>query len=208
LNRRFLTFHIKSRPYIILKWAQTADHKIAYQDEKRLLISNDYSNRMVHQWRSEEAGILIGRRTALLDNPALNTRLSTGPAPTRLVLDNDLTLPASLQIFDDRQRTIIFNSHKHEEKGNIIFYQLPAGDDYLQRLMQALFKLNILSVLVEGGATLLQSFIDEDLWDEARIITNSQLMIGNGLAAPKLIHDEPLNELQLLDDQISISRHR
>ncbi len=100
LNKRFFTFHINKRPYIILKWAQSKNQKIANADFSRVLITSALSNRLVHKWRSEEAGIMVGTKTALQDNPALNTRHWTGPDPLRLVVDMNLRLPSDLQIFD------------------------------------------------------------------------------------------------------------
>ena len=124
LNKRFFTFHTKHRPYIILKWAETADDRKPSAKERAfadlqiqaLYISNEQTNRLVHKWRSEEASILVGTNTALLDDPELTTRNWNGPSPVRLVVDMDLKLPSSLKIFNDKQRTIIFNTVKHEEK--------------------------------------------------------------------------------------------
>ena len=186
LNKRFFTFHRKQRPYIILKWAQSKDAKIARHDFSALKISNDITNRMVHKWRSEEAAILVGTNTALHDNPSLTTRLWKGNNPVRLVLDLQLKLPLSLHLFDGSVKTIVFNQVKHEEENGVTFYKLSSGEDIISGLLNALYKLKIQSVLVEGGARLLQSFIDQNYWDEARVITNEQLLIKNGINAPKL----------------------
>ncbi|MEO6229788.1 MAG: bifunctional diaminohydroxyphosphoribosylaminopyrimidine deaminase/5-amino-6-(5-phosphoribosylamino)uracil reductase RibD [Ferruginibacter sp.] len=186
LNKQFFTFHEKQRPYIILKWAQTGDGKIGNGDGERLMISNDYTNRLVHKWRSEVASILVGTNTALKDNPALTTRLWKGNNPVRLVIDKLLQLPTTLSILDGTVKTIVFNSIRQVEEGNIQYYKLSNSEDFIPEMMQALFKLNIQTVLVEGGATLLQHFIDSGVWDEARIITNQQLHNISGIAAPKL----------------------
>ena len=199
-NRRFLTFNTLNRPYIVLKWAQSADGKIAgaagggeaengdagSAGAGRTLISNEYTNRLVHKWRSEEAAILVGTRTALADDPALTARLWHGPDPIRLVIDKDLRLPDSLQLFDRKVRTIVFNYLRHEETDNLLYYQLATDTSLVHQVVIALTALNIQSVLVEGGAKLLQSFIDEGYWDEARVITNNDLEIPGGLAAPVL----------------------
>src|SRR5258706_6298419 len=116
LNKRFFTFHTKHRPYIILKWAQTANGKMSGQGRDRLYISNEFTNRLVHKWRSEEAAILVGTNTALLDDPQLTTRLWTGNNLVRMVIDMDLKLPSSLRLFDDEASTIIFNTIKHDLK--------------------------------------------------------------------------------------------
>ena len=185
LNKRFFTFHEKKRPYIILKWAQTADGFMAgASDAPRILISNEYSNKRVHQWRSEETGILVGTNTALQDDPELTNRLWTGPSPVRLVLDMDLRLPASLKLFNGQQKTIVFNSIKSEESHNMIYYRLDKNKSLISQLMEALYQLKIQSVLVEGGQQLLDTFIQSGSWDEARVITNKSMEIGTGLAAP------------------------
>jgi len=187
LNKRFFTFHTRQRPYIILKWAATADNRIAAPEgSPRLHISNEYTNRLVHRWRSEEAAILIGTNTALYDNPSLTNRLWTGHHPVRLVIDTQLRLPTTLQVFDGQQKTIVFNHTRQGEQHNLHYYQLPNKEQLVQEVLQAAHRLSIQSILVEGGAQLLQSFINDGLWDEARIITNETLVIGKGLAAPVL----------------------
>lgn len=203
LNKRFFTFHEKHRPWILLKWAQTGDGFIAAdQNTPRLLISNEYTNRLVHQWRSEEAGILVGTNTALLDDPELTNRLWDGPSPVRLVMDMDLRLPASLKLFNRAQKTVVFNSVKSEELENLIYYRLEKNKSLISQLMSALYNLGIQSVLVEGGTRLLQSFIDDGTWDEARIISNNKLFTGNGLAAPVLQTGQLTGKLEILSDEI------
>ena len=203
LNKRFFTFHTKHRPYIILKWAQSADGKIANEDFSAVKITNEITNRLVHKWRSEEAAILIGTNTALNDNPSLTNRLWQGNNPIRLVIDRRLQLPASLYIFDGSVKTVVFNQVKSEEKSNVIFYKLPAGEDMLAGLLNALHQLNIQSVLVEGGAVLLQSFIDKNCWDEATVIINEQLTIGDGINAPHLKNNSLINTEKIGSDHIS-----
>jgi diaminohydroxyphosphoribosylaminopyrimidine deaminase/5-amino-6-(5-phosphoribosylamino)uracil reductase len=193
LNKRFFTYHTKQRPYIILKWAQSGDAKIANKDFSAIKISNDATNRLVHKWRSEEAAILVGTNTALYDNPSLTTRLWKGNNPVRLVIDLQLKLSMSLHLFDGAVKTIVFNQVKHEEKNNVMFYRLASGEDIIAGLLNALYQLKIQSVMVEGGAKLLQSFIDQNYWDEARVITNEQLMIDGGIEAPELKNNSLVN---------------
>ncbi|MGI8583308.1 MAG: bifunctional diaminohydroxyphosphoribosylaminopyrimidine deaminase/5-amino-6-(5-phosphoribosylamino)uracil reductase RibD, partial [Chitinophagaceae bacterium] len=193
LNKRFFTFHIKQRPHIILKWAESGNGKIAssplpapqVERETRAFISNEFTNRLVHKWRSEEASILIGTNTALKDDPSLTTRLWHGNNPIRLVIDMNLRLPSSLKIFNKETKTIIFNKLKYEEDGDLIFYKIEE-ENPLPQILKALYEFQIQSVIVEGGAILLQSFIDEGLWDEARIICNEELIISNGIKSPGL----------------------
>lgn len=204
LNKRFFTFQTQHRPYVILKWAQTADSKISSNSGERLLISNEYTNRLVHQWRSEEAAILVGTNTAMLDNPELTTRLWPGASPMRLVIDMNLRLPDSLKVFNGKVKTFVFNAVKQKEGENLVYYKLEKNKGLVAQLMAALYQLKIQSVLVEGGAKLLQSFIDEGVWDEIRMISNVQLSIGNGLAAPELTSAVKTEEQILSTDKIEI----
>lgn len=183
LNKRFFTFHQEQRPYIILKWAESANGKIGI-GTGRVLISNEYTNRLVHKWRSEEAGILVGRKTALKDDPSLTTRLYPGNNPIRCVTDNHLTLPTWLTLLDHSTTTIVFNLLKEAKEKNIKWVKLK--DSNISTLVTSMHDEDIQSVIVEGGATLLQSFIDEGLWDEVRTIRNNELTIENGIAAPEL----------------------
>jgi diaminohydroxyphosphoribosylaminopyrimidine deaminase/5-amino-6-(5-phosphoribosylamino)uracil reductase len=183
-NRRFFTFHQKKRPWIILKWAQSLNQKMAAKPGIGTQISNDYSNRLVHKWRSEEAGILIGTNTALIDNPELTTRLWQGKNPVRIVVDRKLRLPDSLKIFDGISQTVVLNEMTDLSAGKILFKKIDSGIQGIPVVLSALHDLNILSVLVEGGAKLLQSFIDTGIWDEIRVITNRELIIPEGISAP------------------------
>lgn len=186
LNKRFFTFVTKHRPYIILKWAQTANGLITGEGEERLLISHAYTNRLVHQWRSEEAALVVGTNTALADDPSLTNRLWTGKSPVRIVVDRNLRLPATLQLFDQQQRTIVINTVKAEERENLSYQKIAATDDTIDAILKVAYKEKLQSILVEGGAALLQSFINKGLWDEARIITNPGLTVPKGLSAPIL----------------------
>ena len=203
LNKRFFTFHTKHRAYIILKWAQSNDAKIANDNFSAVKISNDTTNRLVHKWRSEEAAILVGTNTALQDNPSLTTRFWQGNNPVRLVIDQQLKLPASLHLFDGSVKTIVFNQVKDEEKNGMLYYKIAANENILPGLLNALYQLNIQSVLVEGGATLLQSFIDQNYWDEARVITNEQLTIGRGINAPCLKNNILISTQKIATDLVS-----
>lgn len=204
LNKRFFTFQTQHRPYVILKWAQTADSKISSNSGERLHISNEYTNRMVHQWRSEEAAILVGTNTAMLDNPELTTRLWPGASPMRLVIDMNLRLPDSLKVFNGKVKTFVFNAVKQKEGENLVYYKLEKNKGLVAQLKAALYQLKIQSVLVEGGAKLLQSFIDEGVWDEIRMISNVQLSIGNGLTAPEITGAVKTEEQILYTDKIEI----
>jgi diaminohydroxyphosphoribosylaminopyrimidine deaminase / 5-amino-6-(5-phosphoribosylamino)uracil reductase len=202
LNKRFFIFHQQQRPYIILKWAQSTNKKIAGADDKRVFISNEFTNRLVHQWRSEEAAIMVGTNTALKDNPALTTRLYPGKNPLRLVIDMDLKLPTSLQLFDGTVKTIVFNGLKQSDEEKISFYKINKDENVIPQILNVLYNLKIQSVIIEGGAKLLQSFIDDGLWDEARVITNTTMQIPEGIAAPVLKNKQITTEEIILTDTI------
>jgi diaminohydroxyphosphoribosylaminopyrimidine deaminase / 5-amino-6-(5-phosphoribosylamino)uracil reductase len=211
INKTFFTFHTHHRPYIILKWAQTNDHKLDHKKPGRLLISNVYTNRLVHQWRSQIMGILVGTNTALADNPQLTTRLWRGKNPIRLVVDMDLVLPKNLLLFTDDATTIVFNLKQHclpedwdatsVDKG-IYYYQVTEDVNLVHQMLNALYQLKIQSLMVEGGAFLLQSFIDEGAWDEARVIINKKLVVGEGLPAPVLTNNHIQKSEEIFSDTI------
>jgi diaminohydroxyphosphoribosylaminopyrimidine deaminase/5-amino-6-(5-phosphoribosylamino)uracil reductase len=184
LNQRFFTAMEKGRPYIILKWAQTADGFIARQNHDSKWISNVYARQLVHRWRTEEDAFMIGGRTAAHDNPQLNVRDWTGRNPVRVVIDRYLRLPDTLHLFDGTQRTLCYNVLKHEERPNISFVRLDEND-FLVNLLHDLHRQKIQSVVVEGGTTILQLFIERGLWDEARVFTSPQ-RFGKGVSAPVL----------------------
>lgn len=204
LNKRFFVFHTKHRPYIILKWAESSDGKIAGARGERISISNEFTNRLVHQWRSEEASVLVGTNTAKNDDPFLNTRYWPGKDPVRLVIDRKLQLPSSLHLFDRTINTIVFNTMKDAGDDNLLYIKIADTSDFLRAMLNILYEKNIQSVLVEGGAMLLRSFIDAGLWDEARVITNEKLLIGKGIAAPRLLHCSPAGNLKIDTDKIGI----
>jgi diaminohydroxyphosphoribosylaminopyrimidine deaminase / 5-amino-6-(5-phosphoribosylamino)uracil reductase len=204
INKRFFTFHEKQRPYIILKWAQSGNRKIASLGKERLMITNDFSNRLVHKWRSEESAILVGTNTAVADDPALTTRLWSGRHPVRAVIDMDLRLPQDLKLFNRKHPTIVFNTVNHEEEENIFYYKVTRELHLIPQVVQALYQLKLQSVIVEGGTMLLQSFIDAGRWDEIRTITNNTLLVTEGLWAPELPQAICTEEFTLLTDTISI----
>lgn len=202
LNKRFFTFHTKHRPYIILKWAETANHFIGSLKSERLMISSDTTNRLVHKWRSEEAGILVGTNTAKLDNPSLNNRLWSGKQPVRLIIDSTLQLASSLNIFNKNQATILFNHLKNQEEDNLYYYQLDNKKELLPQIMDACYNQNIQSILVEGGSKTLQTFIDSNLWDEARVISNTKLTIANGIPSPTLKNARVVDKMMIGEERI------
>jgi diaminohydroxyphosphoribosylaminopyrimidine deaminase / 5-amino-6-(5-phosphoribosylamino)uracil reductase len=183
-NRRFFTFMEKQRPFILLKWAQTDDGFMAHANYESRWISSEFSRQLVHKWRSEEDAVLVGTKTAGHDNPTLSVRDWSGRNPTRIVIDRFLRLPSSLHLFDKTQKTICYNVIKHEEHPNLVLIRLDEVN-FISQLLRDLYKQNIQSVMVEGGAQTLRLFIEAGLWDEARIFSSSRTF-GDGIAAPSL----------------------
>lgn len=207
LNKRFFSVHTKMRPYIILKWAQTANKKMALQNGERLMISNPITQRLVHKWRSEEDAVMVGTKTALLDNPILDTRFWPGNSPVRVIPDRELKLPMHLHIFNKQQRTIIFNEMKNVEQAFLIYKKISMhSDDTLQQILEKCAGENIQSILVEGGAKLLNNFMKENRWDEMRVITNENLLANDAIDAPGM-HGIFVKSDQIFSDRIDYYRN-
>ncbi|MBE9465390.1 bifunctional diaminohydroxyphosphoribosylaminopyrimidine deaminase/5-amino-6-(5-phosphoribosylamino)uracil reductase RibD [Dyadobacter subterraneus] len=193
LNKRFFTSFIKKRPYIILKWAETADGFIGGKNGEPIQISGEFSGMRVHKWRSEEDAILVGYNTALNDDPKLNVRNWEGRNPVRIVLDRNLQLPDSLNLFDNVQPTIVVNYNKetvpvtvperYSENFSTSFLKINEGENEIEEMLYQLHKRGIQSIIVEGGAKVLSSFLDSGLWDEIRRC-QSLKTIGSGIKAP------------------------
>ena len=176
-HKRFFTFHTKKRPYIILKWAESNDGFIAplsKSEVKPVWISSVYSRQVVHQWRAEEQAILVGANTVVQDNPSLTTREVEGSNPTRIVIDLKNSLADTYQVFNSEAKTIRLTA-------DTIDLQKPLASE----VCKALHSFQINSVIVEGGQKTLQAFIDENLWDEARIFS-ADLNLDKGLQKPHI----------------------
>lgn len=193
-HKRFFTFHNKQRPYIILKWAETLDGFIAAlnnHEQKPFWISNSFSRQLVHKWRSEEHAILVGANTVLADNPSLTVRDWTGQNPIRIVLDWDGNLPKDRAIFNNASETVIIT------KNDMVY-----SKDIASQVCSFLYEKEIQSVIIEGGSKTLQSFIDEKLWDEARVFTG-KMTLNQGVKAPKL-KGKLISERMIMDDYLKI----
>lgn len=190
LNHKFFTFHQKHRPWIILKWAQSKDGFIGACDTmNRIQFSNALTQTLVHRLRAQSGAILVGTRTAILDNPTLTTRYWTGANPLRLTIDRKGCLPENLHLLDGSTPTVIYTQESIEE------------------ILNDLYNRNIQCLIVEGGTCLLQSFIDAGLWDEARIET-SPACIGQGTVAPKLSYEKLKSRQYLGKHCICTYRHQ
>ncbi|WP_299158041.1 bifunctional diaminohydroxyphosphoribosylaminopyrimidine deaminase/5-amino-6-(5-phosphoribosylamino)uracil reductase RibD [uncultured Tenacibaculum sp.] len=203
-HKRFFTVQNKKRPYIILKWAETNDGFVApltKDEQKPVWISNQYSQQLVHKWRSEEHAILIGTNTVIADNPSLTVRSWTGNNPIRIVLDKSLRVPQDVNVFDGNVKTIVITEENkknyHSKQSETISYErIDFKKNIAQQVCEVLQKHNIQSVIVEGGTKTLQTFIDAELWDEARVFVGNSVF-GSGVKAPeikgKLINKESID---------------
>lgn len=191
LNKRFFTFHQKKRPYIILKWAESLDMFMApekenNQDRKPVWITNTYSRQLVHNWRSKEQSILAGTQTVIDDNPKLNVRDWSGNNPVRIVLDQNSRIPKNSSVFDGSVKTIVFTkSEIVSGKENTTFEIIDFSQNIVPQILEILYQNQIQSVIIEGGLQTLQTFIDQNAWDEARIFKGS-ISFGKGTKAPMI----------------------
>lgn len=206
-NKRFFTFHQHKRPYIILKWAATKDgfiDKIRQENDpvQPNWITNKFSRQLVHKWRSEEQAILVGTNTAITDNPKLNTRDWHGNNPVRVVLDKSLRIPESYALFDQTIKTIILTAQERENKENIIFELIDFSKNIAQQICAVLYKHELQSVIIEGGKQTLQTFIDSNFWDEARVFTGN-ISFQQGVEAP-MLEGELQSEQTILDNSLHI----
>lgn len=219
LNKRFFNYHSKKRPYVILKWAKTADGFIDVdrsdtEDLEKLKqeallkndgkaynwITTDESKKIVHHWRSEVQAIMIGTNTAINDNPRLTVRDVEGESPLRVILDLNLRLPHNLRVFDGNVPTIVINYSKDEKKTNLEFIKINKSKDLITEILTVLYKLKVQSVLIEGGSKLLTTFIESNQWNEARVFTGIK-EFSKGLKAP-LLDQQPNTSLMFGEDHL------
>jgi diaminohydroxyphosphoribosylaminopyrimidine deaminase/5-amino-6-(5-phosphoribosylamino)uracil reductase len=199
-HRRFFTVQEKKRPYIILKWAETKDGFIAplsKEKQQPVWISNQYSQQLVHQWRSQEHAIMVGTSSVIDDNPTLNVRSWSGQNPVRIVLDRSLRIPETATIFDKSVQTIVITevgAKPQQFDKNLIFEEIYFSKNIAIQICEVLQKNKIQSVIIEGGLQTLQTFIDEDLWDEARVFVGDK-EFKEGVPSPKLnrVTNEEMN---------------
>lgn len=216
LNRRFITYHTRKRPYVILKWAQTIDgfidrHRGHGTDREATWITNELARSLVHRWRTEEQAVMVGTNTVMLDNPRLNVRNWSGRAPVRVVIDRKLRLPKNSNVFDGTQPTLLFignNSSSMARKAefsdisNLEIITVDFSKGLEKQLLAELAERGILSVIVEGGAMLLNSFIKKGIWDEARVFVGN-CFFGEGVKAP-VFSGEPASYDEIGDSKLFV----
>ena len=206
LNKRFFTFHQKKRPYIILKWAESQDGFLAPEKEvdnerKPIWITNPYSRQLVHKWRSEEQAIMVGTQTVIDDNPKLNVRDWSGNNPVRIVLDQNNRISQDSFIFDDSVKTIVFTkSESSLSTENTTFKRIDFEQNAIPQILDFLYQNQIQSIIIEGGSQTLQSFINENMWDEARIFIG-RTTFGKGTKAP-VIQKKSVSKTYIQNDEL------
>lgn len=209
LNKRFFTFHQKKRPYIILKWAETADRFIAplsKEAKSPVWITNPYSRQLVHKWRTEEQAILVGTNTVLDDNPKLDARDFSGNNSIRIVLDKSGKISENYQVKDNSQKTIFITESENFISTENCIYENAIFDIHLiSSICDILYKNEIQSVIIEGGSKTLQSFINTNLWDEARVFIG-QTTFQNGTTAP-IISGNPVAGFDIMNDELKIFKN-
>ena len=199
LNCRFETNIREQRPYVILKWAQTTDGFLARSNGDSKWISNAASRLLVHQWRAEEDAILVGSKTVRRDNPSLTVREWPGTNPCRVILDRRASIDGSYSVLDGAVRTLVYTTAEGRSVDEVEYIRLDESN-YLEEVLRDLYAKNIGSVFVEGGAKVLESFIDSGLWDEARIFTSPEVF-GEGIKAPA-IRGSKVEELFIEKDRL------
>lgn len=203
LNRRFFTRIHKQRPYIVLKWATTADGYFAPKNSIQEWISEPLARKIAHKWRTEEDAILVGRLTALIDNPQLSAREWEGRDPVRIVIDRHLRVPGSHHIYNNLAKTVIFNEQKTEVHSNIHFIQMEDMQYYLpQKIAFQLYLMDIQSVIIEGGADILNQFIHAGLWDEARVFSSDKIW-REGIPSPH-VNGLIIDQLNIGNDKLTV----
>lgn len=204
VNRRFFCHQEQQRPYVILKWAQTKEGFIAPPNKTRTQISGPASQTLVHRWRTEEQALLVGANTVIYDDPQLNARLWLGKQPIRMVIDETLSLPSDRNIWDDSQETWMINRIKDAEHRNIRWVRCDFDTpSFYADLLRQLGAAGIQSVLIEGGANTLQSFLDSEMWDEARVFTGTTCLT-DGLKAPTLRYATHFFETCIATDNLDV----
>ena len=212
LNKRFFTFHQKKRPYIILKWAESLDGYLApeketNQERRPVWITNTFSRQLVHKWRSEEQAILVGTQTVIDDNPKLNVRDWFGNNPVRVVLDQNNRISKDSFVFDGSVKTIIFTKSDNTiSTENILFEKIEFNKNTIENILSVLYQHQIQSIIIEGGKQTLQSFIDKNIWDEARVFIGKNTF-EKGTKAPELKKKNEAKTYIQNDELIYIRNH-
>lgn len=211
LNRRFITFHTKQRPYIILKWAKTIDGFIDIDRRNNSTednwITGNELKMLTHRWRTQEQGILIGHNTLINDNPKLNVREWVGKDPVKILITKEIPNEEKFNIFKSGNKTIVFNQHKSFESNYAEYIKVDFDENMIESILNELYKKNLISIIVEGGKKTLEMFIKKGFWDEARILTGNKHFI-RGLDSPKLENETKIYEQKINNDILQIFKNK
>lgn len=202
LNQRFFTSVEQKRPYVILKWAETADGFVAHTNGKPLSISGPISQMYSHKWRTEEDAIMVGSGTILRDNPSLTARNWTGKNPIRVIIDRSGTVPETSNILDLSVKTIVFTTKAQSNKENLTFIKFEEGQEPIHFILAELNRLNIRSLIIEGGPKLHQLFFQNGNYDEVRLFKSKALTLGKGIQGAVLPKNLILKEQHDLQEDI------
>jgi diaminohydroxyphosphoribosylaminopyrimidine deaminase/5-amino-6-(5-phosphoribosylamino)uracil reductase len=204
LIRPFVTGITQKRPYIILKYAQSADGYIGFQD-KQIWLTNTFSKHLVHKWRSESDAVLVGANTAVLDNPDLTNRFYAGKKNNvRILLDRNLKTPFTHKIFNNNKNTFVLTQKVFQSTENVTCFESNFEGDYLSDFLHKLYEKQIGIIIVEGGSKVLQSFIDAQLWDEARVFATDKILGEGAIPAPILKNAMLQSTHQILNDTLNV----
>lgn len=204
LNERFFTSIQKQRPYVILKWAQTSDGFVARENYDSKWISSPQSRQLVHKWRTEEDAILVGKNTAIYDNPSLTAREWAGRNPIRVLLDSNLEVKKDSNLFNSDAKTLVLNALKEEKIKNVEWIKTEMNNPW--SVLRKLHEHRIQSVIIEGGSEVLNSFINENCWDEARVFV-SESTFEKGISAPVIDQSVAEEEIIFNDRLITYRNH-
>ena len=213
LNKRFFTFHLKKRPYIFLKWAQSADGYIDterdYLTTKAYKFSNKETKLFSHQKRANEAAILIGTNTAIKDNPSLTVRLCEGENPLRLIIDRELKTPHSYHLYDNSTKTVFFTEKQAiSSTDKTLFINIDFKRNIIKQMLAYLYENQQTSLIVEGGTQLLNSFIEANIWDEIHIETATEVFLKKGIKAPNFIEKNLTKEMIFNKNKLKIYKNK
>lgn len=212
-NKRFFTFHNKKRPYIILKWAESQDGfldvgrtVVSKKDAKPNWITNQYSRQLVHKWRAEEDAILVGTNTVMKDNPGLDVRSWSGKNPVRVILDRNLRIPKTYAIYDKKDKTIVLTEQDEKSTEDLSFKKIDFSKNLAEQICEVLYQYDLVSLVIEGGRQTLETFIDANLWDEARVFIGD-VNFRDGIAVP-YIKGKLVSETKIKEDLLKIFKNK
>ncbi len=205
LLKPFLVHQLEKRPYIILKFAQSRDYYLG-QKNKQVWLSNKHVKNVSHEWRAKIDGILIGKQTAIIDQPSLTTRHFPGDHPTKILIDKELEVNNINPVYDSTSPIIVVNQIKETKEGHVHYLKIDFNYPILPELMKRLYDKSIFILMVEGGAYTLNQFLKLGLWDECRVIQTDKIL-GAGIKAPTVVGNLSKKDVILNNEILYIERN-